>query len=283
LNTIVSDIASLNSQFQTDFRAQQDSGLQARMSNALDSLAEVADVTVLRESDGSATLYLGGQHLLLVGGNQYPVEADVGTGVSRVVDPAGEDLTGMIRQGSVAAALRFRNETLAGYRMQLDVFAKGVADTVNDTLAGGIDMNGRSPTQMLFRYDSALGEGRTLAVNDLAPQDLALASAAQPGGNAIALSLAALDQTRALGGFTFSQYYGNLAAQAGRDIADAKADSSTNESLLAQVKDLRDQVQSVNLDEEAVKLLEFQRAYQASAQMIKTINEMTDTLLNLIR
>jgi len=189
----------------------------------------------------------------------------------------------MIRQGSVAAALRFRNETLAGYRMQLDVFAKGVADTVNDTLAGGIDMNGRSPTQMLFRYDSALGEGRTLAVNDLAPQDLALASAAQPGGNAIALSLAALDQTRALGGFTFSQYYGNLAAQAGRDIADAKADSSTNESLLAQVKDLRDQVQSVNLDEEAVKLLEFQRAYQASAQMIKTINEMTDTLLNLIR
>lgn len=37
----------------------------------------------------------------------------------------------------------------------------------------------------------------------------------------------------------------------------------------------------VNLDEEAVKMLQYQRAYQASARVVQTVNELFDVLVNL--
>jgi flagellar hook-associated protein 1 FlgK len=40
-------------------------------------------------------------------------------------------------------------------------------------------------------------------------------------------------------------------------------------------------ISGVSIDEEAVKMLTFQRAYQASAKLISTINELLDTLMKL--
>ncbi len=40
-------------------------------------------------------------------------------------------------------------------------------------------------------------------------------------------------------------------------------------------------ISGVNIDEEAVKLMTFQRSFQASARFISTINELLDTLVKL--
>jgi flagellar hook-associated protein 1 len=40
-------------------------------------------------------------------------------------------------------------------------------------------------------------------------------------------------------------------------------------------------ISGVNLDEEAVRMIQYQRAFQASAKVIGTVNEMLETLLNL--
>jgi flagellar hook-associated protein 1 len=40
-------------------------------------------------------------------------------------------------------------------------------------------------------------------------------------------------------------------------------------------------VSGVNIDEEAVRMLEYQRAFQASAKVISTVNDMLETLLNM--
>jgi flagellar hook-associated protein 1 FlgK len=40
-------------------------------------------------------------------------------------------------------------------------------------------------------------------------------------------------------------------------------------------------VSGVNLDEEAIKMISYQRAFQASAKIITTVNDMLETLLNL--
>jgi flagellar hook-associated protein 1 FlgK len=40
-------------------------------------------------------------------------------------------------------------------------------------------------------------------------------------------------------------------------------------------------ISGVNIDEEAVRMIEYQRAFQASARVIATVNEMIDTLLKL--
>jgi len=45
---------------------------------------------------------------------------------------------------------------------------------------------------------------------------------------------------------------------------------------------MKDSLSGVSLDEEAAKLIEYQRAYEASARFIKTINDLTGELINLL-
>lgn len=79
------------------------------------------------------------------------------------------------------------------------------------------------------------------------------------------------------------QFYGNVAAQAGRDLNAARENLAGNQQLVSQAKSLRDDLQAVNLDEEAALLLQYQRGYQALARVVQTLNDMTDTLVNLLR
>jgi flagellar hook-associated protein 1 len=53
--------------------------------------------------------------------------------------------------------------------------------------------------------------------------------------------------------------------------------------ILDQLAKLRESISGVSLDEEATKMIEFQKAFDASARLIRTADEMFDTVLNLKR
>jgi flagellar hook-associated protein 1 FlgK len=42
-------------------------------------------------------------------------------------------------------------------------------------------------------------------------------------------------------------------------------------------------VSGVNLDEEMTNMLQFQHGYQAAAKMVTTINDMLDSIINMVR
>ncbi|HNF67019.1 MAG TPA: flagellar basal body rod C-terminal domain-containing protein, partial [Plasticicumulans sp.] len=54
-------------------------------------------------------------------------------------------------------------------------------------------------------------------------------------------------------------------------------------ALLNQAKQARESASGVNLDEEAADLMRFQQAYAASAQVMKTADELFQTLLGIAR
>lgn len=283
LNSLLGRLQALNKEFMSDFRMQNDSGLDAQLHTVLEQLSEIADYTMLREPNGSVNIFLGGQSAVLLGDDVFPVTSGVeGTGTG-VFDAQGNSITGKIGGGRLAALLDVRNTTLPGYLNEINRLAESVADTVNTTLAAGLDMNGLPPTTNLFAYDSTIGAAVSITVNNLAPEDLALASAGAPGGNGNAIALAALDKAKVVGGLTFAQFYGGVAAGLGRELASAREMGTVQKSLVFQAKDLRDQMSRVNLDEEALTLMEFQRSYQASAQLIKTIDEMLETAMSILR
>ena len=75
----------------------------------------------------------------------------------------------------------------------------------------------------------------------------------------------------------YESMVGNVAQQGAiaGDIADGfrqYADSIEGQALA---------IGGVNLDEEAVKMMQYQRAYQASARVVQTVNEMFEVLVNL--
>ena len=276
-------LRELNKQFRADYRAQQDAGLNAQLFSTLEELSQVADTTVLRQEDGSVTVYLGGQSLFLLGDRLYPVTADYSSGGVELTDAQGTDITGTIKEGRIGALLRMRNAEIPSYAADLNRLAAGLADAVNNTLAGGLDANGNTPTQNLFNYDATTGAAKTLSEGGLAPEDLALAAPSAPQGNGNALALSQLDRAAALDGFTFSEFYGNIAARVGRGVTNATELKKTQEQIVAQAKEWRQQISSVSLDEEAVLMLQYQRSFQSAARLVTTLDEMTDTLINMLR
>ena len=283
VNELAGQIADVNRELSQDFTAQQDPGLQAKLHNALEDLSEMVSTTVLYNEFGSASVYIGGQTLLVIGAQEHSLTSDVGGHQSRVLSDDGTDISGQIGGGRLEALLELNNSVLPAHEADLSRLAEAVADTVNGVLAGGVDLQGQAPVQPLFTYDAALGSARTMQTTTLAPDELALAAPGAPGGNAVALQLEAVFRGKNIDGITFSQFYGNMAADAGRQLDGARQRLAVQEQLTAQANEMRDQVQRVNLDEEAIILMEFQRGYQASAQLIRTINEITDTMINMIR
>lgn len=283
INSTLEKLQQINHQFKQDFRAQDDAGLNAQMNTLLEDLSESMDYTVLRAPDGSVSIYAGGQSPVLLGERFYPVTADVSGIPAKLLDHQGADILEQVSGGRVAALGQLYNDRIPGYMADFDRLASGVADAVNGQLSAGLDRNGAAPTVDLFTYDAALGAARTLAVNPLTTDDLAAASAGAPGGNGNAVALASLAGQRLVAGSTFTQYYGAIAARAGQDLSAAKADLEIQSALSVQARQMRDDISKVNLDEEAISLLEFQRAYEAAARMVMTLDEMTQTLFEMIR
>jgi flagellar hook-associated protein 1 FlgK len=282
INTIATDIRDLNREFRSDYRKRNDAGLNARMYSNLEQLSALADFTALPQEDGTLQILLGGQTPLVTGDSVYAIAADTGGIPAEVLDFDGNTITSQIGQGKLKGALLFNNEKLPGYEAELNRLAAAFADVVNNTLGAGVDRNGQ-PGVDLFAYDAANGAALTMEVNAITPEQLAGADPAAPGGNGNALALAALATAPSIDGFTFTEFHGQLSAQVGGDIAAAEADERSSSLLLSQARSLRDRESAVDLNEEAVALLQYQRAFQASAQMIKTINELTEVVMTILR
>jgi flagellar hook-associated protein 1 FlgK len=117
----------------------------------------------------------------------------------------------------------------------------------------------------------------------LNPGDIAAASATAPGGNGNSLALADLAQSKEINGFTFTEFYGNLGGRVGRDLASARDDQQSHGALLAQAQSLRSSASGVSLDEEAAKLIGFQKSYQAAAKLISVLNDLTNSLMGILK
>ena len=83
-----------------------------------------------------------------------------------------------------------------------------------------------------------------------------------------------------------SNFLGNLVADlvtdVGVQVAGWKNTKKADDVVLANLKEQRDQLSGVNLDEEAANLLRYQQLYSASTKILQTGNQMFNTLLAIM-
>lgn len=72
----------------------------------------------------------------------------------------------------------------------------------------------------------------------------------------------------------------SLVANLGVDAQDAKRTMNNQEVLTQQIETQRQSISGVSLDEEMTNVVRFQHAYNASARMITTLDEMIDVIVN---
>jgi flagellar hook-associated protein 1 len=308
INNYASQLAADNQQIQNG--DTDDAGLDASIHSTLESLSEYANITTRQESNGTWTVLMDGQTPLVMGTqtDQLSVSfstpasapATVADGVppARIIDAEGNDVTAQISQGELSGQLQVYNTVLpsiignAYQQGGLNVLAQGVADTVNNILTSGNISDGPPavPGIPLFTYNAAAptAVASTLGVNPAATAGQL--AAIQPGppevSNGIALQIAALaSPTSTVGqinGYSFTGYYGSLAQQVGQQASDAQNQLQVQQQTVAQARNLRSQISGVSLNAEAAQLVEFQNAYQATAQTVNILDTLLQDTINML-
>ncbi len=120
-------------------------------------------------------------------------------------------------------------------------------------------------------------------MNALTPDQVAAALPSAPGGNGNAIAIAQLANQPVAGGFTFTEAFGNLGSKVGRDVSSAQNEQQRYQDSVAQARQFRTDQTGVSLDEQAALLLQFQQAYQAVGKLISIVNDLTETVMNIIQ
>ena len=102
------------------------------------------------------------------------------------------------------------------------------------------------------------------------------------GGNAAAIAALAKAGVAELGGVSLTQYHQRIIADTAVWGSGASETAEANQVMYDSLVAQRESVSGVSLDEEAVSLMAFQRAFQGSARFISVVNEMLDTLLSMV-
>jgi flagellar hook-associated protein 1 FlgK len=282
INQLAGTIATINSENRMDPSGGVDAGLDAQLNSSLEQLSQYVNFSTLQQSDGTVSVYVGGQTPLVMGSQTYAIQGNFSAPQTAILSSSGADITSQITGGQLGAVLDDNNNVIPSYVSSLNTLAQTLADQVNNALNNGIDENGAAPVTNLFSYNASTGAAETLAVNPLTPDQIAAASPGAPGGNGNALALAALANATVVNGYTFAQAYGNLGGQVGSDLSTAQNNSTTNQALLSQAETLRQQVSGVSLDSEAESLLEYNRSYDAISKMLGVLNSLSLDIVNLL-
>jgi flagellar hook-associated protein 1 len=102
-----------------------------------------------------------------------------------------------------------------------------------------------------------------------------------PGDNRTALALADLKNSNtAIFNTTFQEYYQSTITTLGSISQNYERAVNSQSLVVEQLEAKRQEISGVNLDEEAVKLIQYQKAYEASARAMTAIDEVLDLIIN---
>ena len=121
--------------------------------------------------------------------------------------------------------------------------------------------------------------GLSVAITD--PSLIAASSDGTSGSNGNAEAMYALNSQAIIGGQSPEDYYSGIVFNVGNAASNASAEQIASNSILQQLQDQRSAVSGVSLDEEAANMVQYQDAYQASAQVITTINDMMYAVIQM--
>ena len=280
-NKLLSGIATLNQQISAaEFSGGTANDLRDAREQDLENLSQLTNITTSTETNGSVDVSIGGQALV----TGYKVSDtlqtyDAGGGQMLVQTAAGGQpltLTGGSMQGTIDA----RDGTLATLQNNVNTLAGTLITQVNGIYTGGYSTTGSTGGNFFDGTDAAtITVNAALAANPNLLQSSGSATAA--GDNTVALQLAQLGSTAqaALGNQTFNDNYDAAVAALGDSLQTANTQVTNQTAVTQMLTTQRSSVSGVSVDEEMTNLMAYQRAYEASAKLVSTVDTlMGDTL-----
>jgi flagellar hook-associated protein 1 len=239
-------------------------------------------------SDPAAALNAAGMAFAPKNGtfNLYLTDATTGTTTTRQI---AVNLSGAGTQASLSGLAAAINAA-GGGTVSGSVSAAGklviASNNTNVTFGFGEDTSGALAAVGINTFFAG-SNATDIAVNAVVmndPSKLATGrgNVAGSNGNAQALATAGSAAVGVLGGKSLTSYYANyigaLSAQARNAADNVTTQDAIHDTLLAQ----QQAISGVSMDEEAINLTKYQRAFQGTARFITVVDELMQTVLSLV-
>lgn len=308
-NKLIQEIVELNksivnSKAQTNSEAQT---LVDKRAQKLEELSGLFNINVTYNDDGTANVFVNGSNIITSQvGSTLKLNETINslTGEKTIeiikINPENQSATIISPQGGeIGINLKFYNtilddkESTNSYSVakELDEFANALAQSINSKTITGYGLNDKGPQppgRTFFEPSVGFVSASLIKVSkDILdkPQDIPLSSKpAEPGNNDIARAIGRILEDRSfLNGQNPTEFYANFLGKVSYATSEAISGLSTSKLIQSQLETQRESLIGVNLDEEAISLIKYQKAFEAASRVINTANEMMNTIINLGR
>ncbi len=285
INDIACRIADINAKL-VAMEASGEEASEVRDSRDLliDQMSELVDVTVLERENGQISLLIGGR--AIVDGPEFTAietqqSSNGGMMVSNIVW-SNDGTSVRISGGELAGLLVMRDEVIPETLAGVDQLASTLINAVNAIHATGYGLDGSTGIDFFTGTGAFDIECNSEIVEDV--RKVAASQNGEAGDNSIALAIAALaNQDIAPNNTDIGTFYSDIVNTLGAQSRSASVMEESAGMFVTHIKEQRESISGVSLDEEAANLINFQRAYEAAAEYISVIDELIGTLIDMVR
>ncbi len=284
VNQAASDLATLNGKIAEGVASQRPvNEMLDKRDQLVRTLSDLVGATATSTMDGTQSVAING--LTIVSGT-YAEKITLGGGsdiTTVTADPPTLLWKGTaipVESGAAAGYLSVLRTDLPTLSRDVDGAAVALRDAVNTVHATGFTLSGAAGGAVFAGTDA-----RSLTVTPTSPLQLAMASSATTLDGAVALKIGDLaddvSSSRVLGGTAgASARWRSLTTTLGVQLQSLGNAVAVQEAVVATADAAVAADSGVNIDEEMTNMLQYQRAYQASARVVTTLDSMLDTLIN---
>ncbi|CNH44887.1 flagellar hook-associated protein FlgK [Yersinia pekkanenii] len=287
INSLTKSISDYNQQIvKNSYDGKNINDLLDKQALQIKKLSGLIDTRIHQAEDGTYNISLK-QGLALVNGSiasELTVNTTSAGTISMSVNHAGAAYgVDMSCGGQLGGINDYEFTTLKELQKSIHNMANTVATEFNHQLKQGDDFNGAAGRD-LFTFDVSHSDGM-LRLSAMTAEQLALAERGKPVGDSVNLfKLLDIKDANVTGGSNIklvdasTAIVGYVAMTSNRN--NNELESANN--VLNQATRYRESVSGVNSDEEAMNLMEYQRAYQSNMKVISTGDRLYSDLLALI-
>lgn len=288
VNSLTSAIAAINLQIQAASPNADAGTLEDQRQQELSKLSQLIGVNqITTENNGISVTTTSGE-MLVSEGSSYSLTTGRVNGVTDFF-VGTDDVTSSLRSGGgqLGGLLTARDQDIPQVVTGLDQLAYGIATQVNALNNSGSDLAGATgtaanPFNIFAEPAAAAGSAASMSVVMTDPAQIAAALLGKGSGdNANAGALAGLAKQPIVNGLTPSDFYSNFVTALGSTVSQVQIENTAENASVAQLQTARDSLSSVNLNDEASFMQQFERSYQAASQVFAILNTIMTSALNL--
>jgi flagellar hook-associated protein 1 FlgK len=307
VNTLAREVADLNAKI-ARFEARGEAPLELldRRDMAVREIADKLGFQDSTDGQGNSNISAGGLGVLVNGSTvselvvlRTPEKNGKAAGSYDVFVRDGEGLraaTHYIRDGAIGGLIYVRDEVINPTLGHLDDVAYRFAKSVNDVHEQGVGADGLSGRKLFALPQTIEDASLNLQVSDDVLVDSgAIAVGIQPdypADNRIAKAIAELQSLQLVsdepglgskntGRQTLNESLNSLVGKVAVQVEHEDHIFRHQEAILGQLENYRQSVSGVNLDEEAIAMMQYQAVFNASAKAMKVGDELLNTILSI--